>query len=121
MRSFARVILIILGAIAGAIAIALMYVNRDPIRIMIPSFPWEKEEVSIIYESPLWVVMFISFLAGLVFPMVIILRLLLQHSISNLKQKQRIAKLEEEVLRLKNMPIDSPVPFEDLPHQKEKK
>ena len=98
------------------IVIAVIFVigfamqNAD-VQVPIKFYKWET-----INDLPLWLVMYLSFIAGMVFWLLISIYQMLNLRSENRKQQKRIKNLEQELNRLRNVSVEDA----ELPKPQEK-
>ncbi len=98
------------------IVIAVIFVigfamqNAD-VQVPIKFYKWET-----INDLPLWLVMYLSFIAGMLFWLLISIYQMLNLRSENRKQQKRIKNLEQELNRLRNVSVEDA----ELPKPQEK-
>ena len=98
------------------IVIAVIFVigfamqNAD-VQVPIKFYKWET-----INDLPLWLVMYLSFIAGMVFWLLISIYQMVNLRSENRKQQKRIKNLEQELNRLRNVAVEDA----ELPKPQEK-
>lgn len=93
----------ILIVIAVIFVIGFAMQNAD-VTVPIKFYKWET-----IQDLPLWLVMYLAFIAGMVFWLLVSIYQVLSLRSENRKQQKRIKKLEQELNQLRNVSVEDAV------------
>jgi hypothetical protein len=111
-------------AVALLFALALFWLlfyfgmlNTRWVVLRVPLVQWVLSDPfpAIEYEAPLWVIMLLSFLSGLVLALLLgVLPAWIKRGVERGRDRRFIHNLEGELTDLRNLPINNPAPLEDV-------
>jgi uncharacterized membrane protein YciS (DUF1049 family) len=104
-------LLIAVGAIVGLFLVQ----NAHWIIVRVPflRLQWDDPFPLVEYETPLYAVMAVAFVAGFLLAMPLFLLGWLRRSVERGRERRMIRGLEGELVDLRNLPVTNPAPLED--------
>jgi hypothetical protein len=109
--ALAVVLLVVIGAVVGLFLVqnAHWVILRAPfLRLQ-----WDDPFPLVEYETPLYAVMAVAFVAGFLLAMPLFILGWLRRSVERGRERRMIRGLEGELVDLRNLPVTNPAPLED--------
>lgn len=109
-RAFKRLGLVALGA--GLAAMLIFFALQNPQAVRLHFFKWESA-----FEVPVWLIVIVSLLIGFVLPSVVLIGVLIRDIRIMRRQRKHLSRMEQELNKLRNLPLEGEVIPEDEPEE----